>query len=39
MAEKPNWGDILNNAIQNQASLVDPKEILKKENESKKEDA
>lgn len=27
------------NAIQNQASLIDPKEILKKENESKKEDA
>jgi len=27
------------NAIKNQASLVDPKEILKKENESKKEDA
>lgn len=27
------------NALKNQASLVDPKEILKKENESKKEDA
>lgn len=27
------------NAIANQASLVDPKEILKKENESKKENA
>ena len=27
------------NSIKNQASLVDPKEILKRETESKKEDA